>query len=142
MKPHGLWLSDRDWIEWCHAEGFYTCADGDFVHLHRVILREENLLILKSFEDIEKFHSRYMSRGSQGGYNIDWPRVAMAFAGISIMPWSSKAKWSHMRWYSSWDVASVCVWNTLSAVDAVSYIGSEPIQPGAFIPGREELHSA
>ncbi len=111
-KPTGLWYSVGEaWRELCAAEEFgldrlavATVLDLDF----------SRFMLIDSVPGIERFADEYSCEMRPGSrlYGIDWPRVALSFAGIEINPYLWPARLDpRFIWYYGWDCASGCVWD-------------------------------
>lgn len=110
-KPCGLWISDEDdygWHQWTQKNA------PDFLrkeNVYEVIVELDNLLWLKTPEDIEAFTFCY-SVEDFGLPHIDWPVVAKEYDGIIITPYQWTCRLSiQTMWYYGWDCASGCIWN-------------------------------
>lgn len=98
---------------------------------------KNKLLVIKSIEDFDKFNKKYgyipnrykkimnkflkkekegklsnweIESGGLHYYLIRWDKVINDYGGIEICPWLKKRM--YYFWYSSFDVASGCIWNT------------------------------
>lgn len=57
MKPVGFWLSvGRSWQRWCEAEEFHL---NGLKYVHRVTVKKDGVLHLKSADDIDRFTTDY-----------------------------------------------------------------------------------
>ena len=103
FKPQGLWLSVGDeWRRWCEWQDFYA---GQY-HF-RVVVDTTHLLVLSTPDKLRVFNRRY---GVQR-FGVEWGRMAKLHRGILIAPYHQECRWEYL-WYSTWDVASACIWDT------------------------------
>lgn len=122
LKPSGFWYScHNDWYNW-----IIKIKILHFLHkyIHKINLcknimtnihnKDKNkLLVIKTMKDFDIFNKRY--RIEENTYSlINWKIVAKDYGGIEICPFISKRK--NYIWYSSWDVASGCIWNIKSII--------------------------
>ena len=81
---------------------------------------KNKLLVIKTITDFEMFHKRYRKKLKIISSNefihefINWKKVTKDYGGIEICPCVSRYK--KYIWFSLWDVASGCVWNTESII--------------------------
>ena len=124
LKPQGLWYSveggEDGWKAWCTSEDF--CLENLTVENH-LTLDESRLLKIKTVEQLDHFHERFMKvnllHGMNGVEGINWKEVAKHHSGIEIAPyrWSRRMEPGFI-WYYSWDCASGCIWD-LSTITAL-----------------------
>ncbi len=114
FKPNGLWYQvDGDWEQWCKENDF----DNDKLNCKQTLeLEAYGILDVK---DIDAFHNEY-TVGFTG--MINWKRVASAYSGIQIAPYSWKHRLKYM-WYYGWDVASGCIWD----INVITKFEEEPV---------------
>lgn len=116
-KPGGFWLSvkgsEPDWREWCAGEQFYTFNEP-IGYVHEMDVDVTQLLVLNSYERLEKFHNEFAGRGTglYGRNSVRWNEVANLCKGIVIAPYQWQARLSHIGWYYGWDCGSACIWDT------------------------------
>ena len=85
---------------------------------------KNKLLVIKTMKDFDIFNKRY--RIEENTYSlINWKIVAKDYGGIEICPFISKRK--NYIWYSSWDVASGCIWNIKSIIKNIQLIYEKKI---------------
>lgn len=115
-KPKGFWYSvDRDWERWCSSD-MPDWLDGTFVH--DVTLGAENMLFIRTLEELDAFHMKYRAPRPNSTfwgepfYYIDWPAVTALYDGIEIAPyqWERRLMGPVSEWYYPWDCASGVVW--------------------------------
>ena len=116
-KPSGLWYSVGDeWKRWCEAEEFRT---DTLAVVYRLIVDEGAILRLTTESEIRAFTARFRLRDTAWQtWDINWPRIAREWAGIEIAPyqWGCRLD-TGTRWYSGWDVASGCIWDSRALLD-------------------------
>jgi hypothetical protein len=113
FKPDGFWYSvDRDWERWCDGDepewlkGKYT---------HEVTLGSENLLFIRTSDELRAFHREYQSESPLCW--INWPAVAQRYDGIEIAPYLWECRLHpEVGWYYTWDCASGCIWTPKGVV--------------------------
>jgi len=113
MKPEGLWYAcGNDWIQWVSGE----MPEWIGRYIYSLKINEDKMLMIESAEQFKDFEEKYAGRG-RGGARLNWKPVAEGdrarglkpYGGIEICPaqYESQA----ISWYSSWDVASGCIWD-------------------------------
>jgi hypothetical protein len=119
-KPRGLWLSaddyDNNWRDWCIGEQWGL---HKLTHVHTVRLNQHApVLFINGVDDFDVFteaYSRPIYRRTYHARAIDWPRVAVEYHGIIIVPylWDRRlvTPEDSISWYYGWDCASGCIWN-------------------------------
>lgn len=134
-KPKGLWISaegpdnseygERDgWKQWNENE--YSSYNEPYVFdtdpYSVQIDPDANILLIDSDESFEafedtfqvveevSFHPRYPEERYRK--SIDWEKVAREYDGILITPHRYHYRTMSSLWYSFWDCASGCIWNT------------------------------
>ena len=81
---------------------------------------KNKLLVIKNISDFEVFHKRYRKKLKIIHSNefihefINWKKVVKDFGGIECCP--NVSIYKKYIWFSLWDVASGCVWNTESII--------------------------
>ncbi len=112
IKPNGFWYACyNDWYNWIIEENMKS-----FLHkyIHKInIIGKTNIrnkdknkcLIINNLQDFDIFYKKYGNKDS-----IFWNKVVEDYGGIEICPFFIERK--HIFWYSMWDVASGCIWNT------------------------------
>jgi hypothetical protein len=111
-KPKGFWYGiDGDWERWCKGEDWGLSKDKENLE-YELVLADENILMLSSVVEIDKFHELY--EGSLSGILalINWKAVAEKYDGIEIAPyqWNRRFEGTAHHWYYGWDCASGCIW--------------------------------
>ena len=117
LKPRGLWYSiDKEWIDWCKGN------IPNWIKKYNIELeiKEDEILIIKSLEDLENLQSKYKLEVSESlafiNY-IDWNQVSKDYKGIEFQNyWKIK---NEIMWcedcinifYSSLDCSSGCIWD-------------------------------
>ena len=116
MKAFGLRLvtvdGPDDWASWCRGADFRT---DRLTFKSEVVVRPESpILIASNSTDITAICSLYGKRsfGHHLIATIDWPTIAVHYAGVVIAPYN----WEHRLsldsfWYYGWDCASGCIWD-------------------------------
>ena len=127
-KPVGLWYGfGHSWLEWVR----YAMPKWEERYDH-IFLLEVNDSVVKSMstnEELLLFTEKYSSSknkpsgtsGHSGQNLIDWDLVSNDYAGIEINPYIYSARNKRTEWYSSWDVASGCIWDK-SAIRSITEI--------------------
>ena len=81
--------------------------------------RQEKFLQISNSDEFNKLESDFGFHAGEsqiGGVGIDWKKMQDAgFAGIEICPYMG----SSYGWYSYWDVASGCIWDSSGISDVV-----------------------
>ena len=117
LKPDGLWVSvdgEDDWPEWCQRESYDGCGR----YHYRVHLDLDHVLVLDTVQAVRDFDARWRK-----GYlepqlrlsNIDWPPIALKYAGIIIAPYRWELRLD-LHWYYGWDCASGCIWDPAAVI--------------------------
>jgi hypothetical protein len=122
-KPRGLWVSvGDDWKQWCQREEY---ALHQLACVSHVILRDDaSILRLGTSDQLDAFTARYAVQSRDDWYaqegGIAWSQVAEQYHGIVIAPY---IHWRSITtlWYSGWDCASGCIWNS-AAIASVTPI--------------------
>lgn len=113
-KPTGLWYGINDsWLDWCKSEmPHWISKNPIFYEIH---LNNENILFLKSENDIINFSKQYgrpLNNISGNNYLIDWSLVADEYSGIEINPYQYGCRFNlRTFWYYGWDCSSGCIWD-------------------------------
>lgn len=130
LKPDGLWYSCYDsWYRWILKEEMTSFL---YPYIHKIRFRPgvattidqkqrdgTKMLVIGNVRDFDRFTMRYQV--IVGEYAcIDWSRVSKDYAGIEICPYLEKRR--DVLWYSTWDVASGCIWNILPIVQHITLI--------------------
>jgi hypothetical protein len=116
-KPKGLWYCvGFGWLDFTTNDfkSFYNVKDT--VHAFEVSLDGLNILKITNYKELivfEKMYSAPARHRYSEGQDINWAKIAEKYDGIEIAPYLYKARYEH-RWYYPWDVASGCIWNTVS----------------------------
>lgn len=106
-KPKGLWYAiGTEWIDWVRSE--MPEWEGDY--LYKIDLNSNNILFLKTYDDLSSFTRKYSDEPSLDTMNINWEKVSNEYSGIEINPYQYKARYD-ILWYYGWDVASGCIWD-------------------------------
>lgn len=112
MKPKGLWYGIGDsWLRWVKNE----MPDWEHDNVYRLDINESRIKIIRTYKELLAFDAEY-GLDNQGrsffdnGRMIDWAKVAKEFDGIEIAPYIFEARYE-LQWYSTWDVASGCIWS-------------------------------
>lgn len=117
-KPKGFWYDcDGEWSNWVQ----FNMPEWMGEHEYDVELDHSKMIVIRNFQQLKEFNEKYSikpeeSEDLDNDYLIDWRRVAAEYAGIEICPYISKVQQIRetgkvYEWYSTWDVASGCVWN-------------------------------
>ncbi|MEK9208148.1 MAG: hypothetical protein AAB922_06690 [Patescibacteria group bacterium] len=123
-KPDGVWYAcGSAWLEWTlHNMSLWL---GDYVY--KLDIDKSNFVMIrneKSLEDFAELYKYPKRQYSSDDYEyMDWKLVASTgFTGIQISPHFYTARFAGgLSWYSTWDVASGCIWDT-SCIKDVSII--------------------
>jgi len=104
-KPQGLWYAcDKDWKRFVQSE--MPDWAGKYTHKYLLDVNLRRMCVIRTDEDMELFHVKYLNRETDG---IDWIAVARDYDGIEICPYRSRFRMGY-SWYYTWDVASGCIW--------------------------------
>lgn len=104
LKPTGVWYAcGVEWLDWVEAE----MPNWQHPYVYFLKINKRNFLKLKNDQQIKDFIEHYTVRGTK---YINWGDVAEDYSGIEICPYVYSI--DYPVWYSAWDVASGCVWNT------------------------------
>jgi hypothetical protein len=133
MKPAGFWVTvpgEDDWPAWCRGEGFGL--DRLVVAYDVVLSPTARMLSITSAADLVTFDREYggvpeflakLGIESRFARGIRWAELHSEYDGILIYPYQWSVRWE-LPWYSSWDVASGCIWN-LDAIAALNLVDGE-----------------
>ena len=135
-KPNCFWYSCyNSWYNWIIKEGMDSLLHN---YIHKINIKsniitdiwnkdKNKLLVIKNISDFEVFHKRYSKKSKIIHSNefisnefINWKKVANDFGGIECCPYIPVYK--KYIWFSLWDVASGCVWNTESIIKKTELI--------------------
>lgn len=109
-KPNGFWYGfGNEWIDFVEIK--FPEEKGEYVY--EVYINSSNVLQIKDYLGIKKFTQKYRfdTQIEPGAVIfINWTKVALEYDGIEINPSVENARYE-FPWYSSWDVASGCIWN-------------------------------
>lgn len=109
-KPQGLWLSlGNAWLDWCVRNQFGLARLKWATPVE--LAPDANILFLPTTDSLRWFSREYAAPQRYPDEavferRIDWPSVSRQHDGILI----PRHDFSDLDWYSSWDVASACVW--------------------------------
>tara|TARA_B100001093_G_scaffold482563_1_gene514328 strand:- start:635 stop:1201 length:567 start_codon:yes stop_codon:yes gene_type:complete len=131
FKPSGLWYAcNNEWLKF--TQDWISEKHHKYIHklnIKRNVLtniREKNkkkILVIKNLKDLDLFFNKYsfkvdwfnkwpkLKSLEKQNYLIDWEKVSQDFGGIEICPYLGKKRLPRYFWYSTWDVASGCIWN-------------------------------
>ncbi len=106
-KPIGLWYSlGNEWADFLRYDSLGWVSTYSNVFILELNLRK--ILKINTPEMLIVFNKNH----SKGDYYIDWSALQnLGFSGVEIIPYRAEARYN-MGWYSGWDVASGCIWNT------------------------------
>lgn len=129
-KPHNsLWSStmSKDIRTW-----FDMCSDGNLRSLkycYIVKIDFSRIYIINNVKEFDSFSKKYgvVIRMNVGVddikycWLIDWDRVRSAgYTGISIIPYLYARRYTYLNscllWYATWDVETVCVWDSSAII--------------------------
>jgi len=133
LKPNGLWYSCKDaWYKWIIGEDMKEWLP-EYIHQINIYRNIQisignkdinKLLVIDNIKDFDIFNKIYGTKYKDGLsyhknyspylYNINWKKVSDDYGGIEICPFLIKRK--NYSWYSTWDVASGCIWNMKSII--------------------------
>lgn len=103
IKPQGLWYGiGTSWLDWVRSD----MPEWEDDHVFKIDVDKSKMLMIHTLEDLYSFNDKYA--GSDG--LIFWKLVANEYSGIEISPYMQEARYD-MMWYSTWDVASGCIWS-------------------------------
>lgn len=116
-KPAGLWASPLEpedgfdevysWKEWCEAEDFHTeRLEKSFKFRLRP---EARVLVIRSLKDAEP----YILKGTASNtfdYRLDLNKIYAHFDAMLV--WMSQSELHDFFLFYTWDVDSICVWNS------------------------------
>ena len=142
-KPRGLWYAcGNEWLSWSR----YEMPDWIGKYVYSIDVNEGSILNIRTYKELEEFDEAYRIKSEKifGEKSfmmnaIDWGKVAKEYDGIEICPYIYEARYS-MDWYSTWDVASGCIWRP-SAVQSIKLIAektSDTIKPEGLEGGEIE----
>lgn len=128
-KPNGFWYScGNSWYDWIIREDM----EKDFLHKYiykiniirgvKINIRKKDkskLLFINNNKDFESFHKKYKRIDNTEW--INWKKVSEHYGGIEICPYLYGKRRKYM-WYSGWDVASGCIWNTKTIIKNIELI--------------------
>lgn len=125
MKPQGLWVSAEyetldvpsgkfGWAYYCSKKHLDPPLQYAYsIHLHKdaKVLQIETLDALDAFA--EKYAAPAMPFLSADVFGINWAEVSADYAGVVIAPYRwERCNKKHFEWYSGWDCASMCLWDS------------------------------
>lgn len=107
FKPNGLWYGiGTAWIDYTRD----TFPHREQEHMFKIDVDESQMKIIRTLDDMEEFEKEYGVKQPNSYYTyIDYVKVAQDYGGIEIAPYLGAAYGKHL-WYSSWDLASGCIW--------------------------------
>ncbi len=132
LKPDGIWYScGNSWYTWIIEENM---TEFLYKYIHKVNIpndaitniknkNKNKLLVIKNINDFDIFNKKYgiiQNSGSTVNQYIDWISVSKDYGGIEICPLIRSR--TNYTWYSTWDVASGCVWNIQPIVKKIELI--------------------
>ena len=106
-KPKGLWFSfGTEWIDFVERE--YTRNNDSLQNVYDIKTNDSTILTLGK-ENEEQFLNKYGIRNKYDNMDVDWSKVATDWDGVEIIinPRELNERWL----WSTWDVASGCIWN-------------------------------
>ncbi len=131
IKPNGFWYSCyNDWYNSTQLEGMFQ-----YKYIHKIEIKnnvlinikkkdKDKILVINNEKDFNIFNKKYGYKSSYnkkfweekggGNYLIKWENVANDYGGIEICPYLKKKR--YYLWYSTFDVASGCIWNIKSII--------------------------
>ncbi len=109
-KPRGLWYSCQgcvdNWLQWCIDEDFRT-----YTYAAELGLDMSRILKIRTPAALRAFSAEY-AYGSSMRMRVAWAAVASRWGGIEIAPHLRDCRHQDLHyWYTTWDVASGCVWD-------------------------------
>lgn len=125
-KPDGIWFSNHNkdgWRTWCKKEDFR----GERFAYKTVIKfkPDARVLSISNKRGLDTFFDKYKSAemysedgGTSFNWWIDWKKVSKDYDAIYFPKYFDSCRKRH-PWYSTWDVASGCIWNTKAIQSAV-----------------------
>ena len=112
-KPDGLWYSCGDeWKMWM----MYEMRDwwNSKKYRYKLHINRNKILHLNTPLKLHEFTIAYGIQQYQHMPHyvmINWEQVAEHWGGIEISPVISRISQATMTWYSTWDIASGCIWD-------------------------------
>jgi len=101
-KPKGLWYSiGTEWIEWISVE----MPQWEDEYIYKIKTNDSEILTIGQ-ENEKRFLEKY---GLNELFKVDWSKVAQEWSGIEVLV--DPRSLDNMSLWSSWDVASGCIWN-------------------------------
>ena len=118
-KPIGLWYGfGTSWIDFIRAE----MPERETQHVFKIEVDDFELVDIDRDKIFLWFSQRFkdpQKEGRFGNYKVDWPEVTKKYKGIEFPIYFDKYRGNPDHdWYSSWDIASGCIWD-LSAIKKV-----------------------
>lgn len=114
-KPIGFWVTidgEKCWRTFCLQEDFRL---SELENCYEISIDLSNILLINNNTDFDYFTRHYRGSDRYRGKMISWGEVAKEYKGVVISPFL----WDrcHVTWYSGWDVASGCIWDTSAIKD-------------------------
>ena len=123
VKPSGFWYSCySSWYNWVNIEMPHLL----YKYIHKININKnvltniryknkEKILVINNIKDFDLFNKKYGYIDKNNLYElIQWAKVEKDYGGIEICPYLTER--SNYLWYSSFDVASGCIWNIKSII--------------------------
>lgn len=109
-KPKGLWFSfGTQWIDFI-GHGFLDKEEVDSMlkNTYKIITDDSKILTIGK-ENEREFLKKYGVDNKYGNIEVDWGNVSSDWDGIETI--INPRELSNMWLWSTWDVASGCIWN-------------------------------
>ena len=111
-------LCYNGWYKWIVEEDIDTAFHK---YIHKINIKKNilidikhkdknKILVIKNVKDFDIFEKKY-----RGISNINWKKVSNDYGGIEICPYYLIERSGYI-WYSTWEVASGCIWNVKSII--------------------------
>lgn len=120
FKPRGLWYAPgREWVDWMRYEMPNWLNNINYVYR---IVPSGTVLKLQTEQEVRDFHNKFRTRDDR---EINWPAVTERYDGIEINPYQLDLRYSDVKWYYTWDLASGCIWRP-GGVSDLELIATRP----------------
>ena len=101
-NPYGLWFGvGSSWINYVKSwNNSYTTSWINPKYVYEIKINKENVLHIKSYKSLIKFHKKYAVYIEKNGYNINWNNVKKDYDGLIISPYLGDKIWNKLEGFN------------------------------------------
>lgn len=116
FKPNGLWYAlGGGWLDF--LESNWESHNFQYENMFYIDIDYSQILRINTKDKFEKFENKFAASLNGGRYKmINWVSVSEEYKGVEIIPHMTEMRFDSF-WYSTWDIASGCIWDTTAIKD-------------------------